>query len=66
MARRKMSVYLNEATQENHVRTYGGNGSEVREQIEFYRSMSKEQFLQIHPKFAEKCKENFKLYIHYS
>lgn len=66
MARRSMSVYLNEDTDENHVRTFGGNGYDVREWVDFYKNMTKEQFLQIHPKFAEKCEEKFELHIYYS
>lgn len=66
MAYRHIKVFVNGTCNENHVRTFGGNGHDVKECAKFYKNMSKEQFLQMHPKFTEMCKDNFKLYIFYS
>lgn len=65
MAYRSVSVYINDYLEENHIRTFGGNGSEVRDMAKLYKNMTKEQFILKHPKFAEKCKERFKLYVDY-
>ena len=65
MARRSVSVYVNDYCEENHVRTFGGNGNDVRDMVNLYNDMTKEEFLLKHPKFADMCKERFKLYIIY-
>ena len=65
MARRSMTVYLNFCDDEHHVRTFGGNGYDVREWVDYYKNMTKEQFLSMHPRFTEKCKDEFKLIIFY-
>lgn len=66
MAYRCMKVFVNGTCDENHVRTFGGNGKNVRNMVNFYNNMTKEQFLFRHPKFEELCKDNFKLYVFYS
>lgn len=64
MARRHMSVYLSDGTK---VRTFGGNGSDVKRMCRLYANMTKEQFLSMHPKFKDICDRNiFKLYVDYS
>ena len=65
MARRSMTVFVNGYCDENHVRTFGGNGSDVRDMVRLYNNMTKEEFLLRHPKFADMCKEKFELHICY-
>ena len=65
MARRSMSVYVNGYREENHVRTFGGNGSDVRDMVNLYQNMTKEEFLLRHPKFTNICKDEFRLHILY-
>lgn len=65
MARRSVSIYVNNCCEENHVRTFGGNGSDARDIVNLYNSMTKEEFLIKHPKFADMCREKFKLHIIY-
>lgn len=62
MARRYMSVCCNGV----HVRTFGGNGSDVRHMYRHYKYMTKEQFLSKHPSFAEICKDGFAIGVWYS
>ena len=62
MARRYMSVCCNGV----HVRTFGGNGGEVRDMYRRYKYMTKEQFLSKHPSFAEICKDGFAIGVWYS
>ncbi len=62
MSRRYVSIYCNG----EHVRTYGGNGFDVREMYRRYKSMSKEEFLAKHPTFTEICKYGFSLHVWYS
>lgn len=57
MARRYMWVYCNGI----EVRTFGGNGSDVKAMYRLYKNMTKEDFLSKHPKFAEICKDKFEL-----
>lgn len=66
MARRSMTVYVNGYDEENRVRTFGGNGSDVRNMMELYKNMTKEEFLRRHPKFADMCKEKFFVHVFYS
>lgn len=66
MARRSMTVYLNSAVPENRVRTFGGNGSDVRNKVQLYKNMSKELFIAMHPKFAEQAEKEFRLIVHYN
>lgn len=63
MARRSMTVYLNEAVPENRVRTFGGNGSDVRNKVQLYKKMSKELFVAMHPNFADMCEKEFRLIV---
>lgn len=65
MARRSMTVYVNGVCEENRVRTFGGNGSDVRDMVAVYESMTKEEFLRKHPMFTDMCRDNFKLHIVY-
>jgi len=48
------------------VRTYGGNGSDVRAMYRRYKNMTKNDFLSIHPNFTEVCKSKFELSVRYS
>lgn len=57
MARRYVRIYVNE----KEVRTFGGNGSEVRMVRDQYNRMTKEEFLEQHPKFTDECKDKFKI-----
>jgi hypothetical protein len=66
VARRSVSIYVNGWEEENHVRTFGGNGSDVREVRDVYKNMSKEEFLTHHPKFADMCQDKFELHVSYS
>lgn len=66
MARRSVSIYINGYCEENHVRTFGGNGDNVREVRDLYKNMSKEEFLTRHPRFAEMCQDKFELHVDYS
>ena len=63
MAKSSMGVYVNDCCEENQVRLFGGNTSDVREMVKLYNNMSKEEFLLRHPKFADMCKEKFKLHV---
>lgn len=66
MARRHVTIFVNaEDCEKNHVRTFGGNGCDVREIRDLYSNMTKEEFLVKHPKFVDMCKEKFELYIYY-
>lgn len=64
MARRYMYVCCPDGTE---VRTFGGNGSDVKRMCRLYMSMTKEEFLAMHPRFKESCEgREFKLYVYYS
>ena len=62
MARRYMSISCNGVD----VRTFGGNGQEVRDMYTYYKHMTKEEFLRKHPLFTEICKDRFCLSVYYS
>lgn len=59
VARRYMSVYCNGI----EVRTFGGNGSDVKRMVRLYQNMTKEEFLAKHPKFIDVCKDKFNLIV---
>lgn len=63
MAKGNVTIFVNGFCDENHVRTFGGNKSDVRMMSERYRKMTKEEFLKEHPKFTEMCKDRFQLYV---
>ena len=65
MAAASITIYLNSILNKNIVRIFGGNKSEVRKMHELYQNMTKEDFIIKHPKFADMCKDKFKLYIFY-
>lgn len=65
MAKSDVTIFVNGFSEENHVRTFGGNNSDVGEMADLYHNMSKEEFLSRHPKFSEMCKDRFKLYVCY-
>ena len=62
MARRYMHVSCNGV----HVRTFGGNGQEVRNMYAYYKHMTKEEFLRKHPWLTKICKDSFCLSVYYS
>ena len=62
MARRYVKVFLND----QEVRTFGGNGSAVRQMYRLYKGMTKEQFLSKHPGLADFCAKDFDLQVAYS
>lgn len=61
MAAAYVSVYLETGGKEYHVRTFGGNRSEVRQVAAQYEAMTKSQFLMRHPRFAAVCADDFNL-----
>ena len=61
MAAAYVRIFCNDTSEENRVRTYGGNRSEVRRVAHVYRNMGKETFLKRHPFFADRCKDEFRI-----
>lgn len=59
MAAAYVRVYCNGTSEDDRVRTYGGNRSNVREMARTYSNMSKEKFLDRHPFFADRCADKF-------
>lgn len=53
MAAAYVNIYCNSIP----VRTYGGNRRDVSIMKQKYEGMSKEEFLSIHPRFADECKD---------
>lgn len=60
MAATSVTIYCNGI----YVRTFGGNKSDVREMRKLYQGMSKDDFLKMHPKFTEICKNKFELIVY--
>lgn len=63
MAKASVTIFVNERDEEHRVRTFGGNASDVYLMRKLYENMTKEEFIVMHPKFADKCKRKFKLYV---
>ena len=63
MAKDYVSIYINEAVEENLVRKFSGSRFDVRLIVNKYKNMDKEKFLKKHPQFEDKCKNEFKLLI---
>lgn len=61
MAAAYVRVYCNGTSEDDRVRTCGGNRSEVRRVASVYRNMSKEAFLKRHPFFTDRCKDEFRI-----
>lgn len=57
MAAAYVRVYMNGC----HVRTYGGNKSDVRWMEQRYKNMTREEFMNNHPALANRCKRRFKI-----
>lgn len=57
-----ISVILKDGL-EHHVRTYGGNKSDVRQLYYKYSTMTKSEFLNKHPYFTDKCGDNFVIHV---
>lgn len=65
MAKSAAKIYLNEAKNENLVRTFGGNEREVKLLALSYLDATKEEFLSLHPCFSEKVGEDFTIIVQY-
>lgn len=59
MAAAYVRIYCNGTSEDDRVRTYGGNRSSVRETAREYSNMNKEKFLSRHPYFTDRCKNKF-------
>lgn len=62
MASSSVSVYVNG----NHIRTYGGNRSDVRNLASMYRQLSKEQFMEKHPHVLIKTQADIQISTKYN
>lgn len=58
MARAYIKIFIGN----ERIRTYGGNVSDVRRMAHMYKTMTPEEFAQLHPKYKSKAYDNLKIY----
>jgi len=63
MTRSYVVVYVNDKSEDNIVRRFGGNDFDISKIVNKYSKMNKQKFLKKHPKFTDKCKDDFKLIV---
>lgn len=63
MATAYARIYLNSVSPRNLVLAFSGNKNDIRSAIQSYENMSKEEFIQKHPKFEKMCDKGFGLIV---